>query len=54
MVLKRFGVLGKDGSEGESVAKLQREGGEKLLSVRPVEAGCGAQDAVVGLVMVFW
>lgn len=54
MMLKRFGVLGKDESEGESLAKLQREWGQKLLSVRPVEAGWGAQDAVVGSVMVFW
>lgn len=39
MMLKRFGVLGEDGSPP---AELQREGGEKLLSVPPVEAGWGA------------
>lgn len=56
MMLKRFGVLGEDQSEMESLVKLQREERWKLLSVCP-KAWCGVGDAVVdsgmGLVMVF-
>lgn len=52
-MLKRFGVLGKDQSEGKSLVKLQRERGQRLLSLSPIEAGCGVGDAVVGSVMVF-
>lgn len=56
-MLKRFWVLGKDWSEGECPVKLQREGRTGAAFVSPIEAGCGAGDAVVGSgmgsVMVF-